>query len=183
MIELEDLLISLCGEALTHGGIANNVRTVVRWIESEELMEDDYESRLRDFDAILVPGGFWQTRHRGHDSRYFVRAPPAALRTLASVWECRPPASNLRATVCGLKDADSTEFDLETPHPVIFKTSGFWSMSKSWVARCAWASGPASCTPVRWLRMFYGGRAEIGERHRIATNSIPNTALVWKTTD
>ena len=30
----------------------------VKWIESEDLMDDDYESRLRDFDAILVPGGF-----------------------------------------------------------------------------------------------------------------------------
>ena len=56
-VELEDSYKSL-REALTHGGIANNVRVGVKWIESEELMEDDYESRLRDFDAILVPGGF-----------------------------------------------------------------------------------------------------------------------------
>ena len=45
-------------EALTHGGVANNLRVSVKWIESEELMDDDYEARLRDFDAILVPGGF-----------------------------------------------------------------------------------------------------------------------------
>src|SRR6202040_3168168 len=56
-VELEDSYKSL-REALTHGGVANNVRVDVRWIESEELMDDDYESRLRDFDAILVPGGF-----------------------------------------------------------------------------------------------------------------------------
>src|SRR5437870_6749996 len=56
-VELEDSYKSL-REALTHGGVANNVRVDVRWIESEESMDDDYESRLRDFDAILVPGGF-----------------------------------------------------------------------------------------------------------------------------
>src|SRR5687767_9980164 len=57
-VELEDSYKSL-REALTHGGVANNLRVVVKWIESEELMDDDdYENRLRDFDAILVPGGF-----------------------------------------------------------------------------------------------------------------------------
>jgi CTP synthase len=57
-VELEDSYKSL-REALTHGGVANNVRVNVRWVESEELMEDDnFEDRLRDYDAILVPGGF-----------------------------------------------------------------------------------------------------------------------------
>ena len=56
-VELEDSYKSL-REALTHGGVANNLRVNVRWIESEGLMDDDYEERLRDFDAILVPGGF-----------------------------------------------------------------------------------------------------------------------------
>src|SRR6185369_1668269 len=52
-VELEDSYKSL-REALTHGGVANNLRVDVKWIESEELMDDDYETRLRDFDAILV---------------------------------------------------------------------------------------------------------------------------------
>src|SRR6266481_3402317 len=56
-VELEDSYKSL-REALTHGGVANNLRVDVRWIESEELLDDDFEERLRDFDAILVPGGF-----------------------------------------------------------------------------------------------------------------------------
>jgi CTP synthase len=56
-VELEDSYKSL-REALTHGGVANNLRVDVRWVESEELMDEDYEERLRDYDAILVPGGF-----------------------------------------------------------------------------------------------------------------------------
>src|SRR5678816_1576461 len=57
-VELEDSYKSL-REALTHGGVANNLRVDVKWIESEELLDDDnFEARLREFDAILVPGGF-----------------------------------------------------------------------------------------------------------------------------
>ena len=56
-VELEDSYKSL-REALTHAGVANNLRVNVTWIESENLMKDDYENELQDFDAILVPGGF-----------------------------------------------------------------------------------------------------------------------------
>ena len=49
------------------------MRTVVRWIESEELMEDDYESRCGTSTRSWCPV-VWQARHRRHDSRYFLRA-------------------------------------------------------------------------------------------------------------
>src|SRR5205807_4274992 len=53
-VELEDSYKSL-REALTHAGVANNLRVNVTWLESENLMKDDYENELQDFDAILVP--------------------------------------------------------------------------------------------------------------------------------
>lgn len=57
-VELEDSYKSL-REALTHAGVANNLKVNVNWIESESLIDDEnYQSRLQDFDAILVPGGF-----------------------------------------------------------------------------------------------------------------------------
>src|SRR5512132_889193 len=109
-VELEDSYKSL-REALTHGGVANNVRVNVKWIESEELMEDDYEARLRGFDAILVPGGFGKRGVEG-----MIRASSYARRTrtpyfgicLGMQTACVEYARN----VCSLKDADSTEFDL-----------------------------------------------------------------------
>jgi CTP synthase (UTP-ammonia lyase) len=59
----------------THGGVANNLRVNIKWIESEDLMDDsNFEARLRDFDAILVPGGFGKRGVEGHDSRDFLRA-------------------------------------------------------------------------------------------------------------
>lgn len=63
-VELEDSYKSL-REALTHAGVANNLKVNVAWVESESLADDDnYESRLHDFDAILVPGGFGKSTLR-----------------------------------------------------------------------------------------------------------------------
>ena len=118
-VELEDSYKSL-REALTHGGVANNLRVSVKWIESEDLMDDDYESRLRDFDAILVPGGFGKRGIAG-----MIRAITYARKSntpyfgicLGMQTACIEYARN----VCGLKDADSTEFDSDSPYPIIFK--------------------------------------------------------------
>src|SRR5882724_4230144 len=118
-VELEDSYKSL-REALTHGGVANNLRVEVKWIESEELMDDDYESRLRDFDAILVPGGFGKRGVAG-----MIRAISYARKSGTPYFGIclgmQTACIEFSRNVCGLKDADSTEFDPETPYPIIFK--------------------------------------------------------------
>ena len=162
-VELEDSYKSL-REALTHGGVANNLRVDVKWIESEELMDDDYEDRLRDFDAILVPGGFGKRGVAG-----MIRAISYARKTrtpffgicLGMQTACIEYARN----VCELKDADSTEFDLETPHPVIFKLRDLVGVEElgGTMRLGAWPCQLASGSLVRDV---YGGADEIGERHR-----------------
>jgi len=163
-VELEDSYKSL-REALTHGGVANNLRVVVKWIESEELMDDDdYENRLRDFDAILVPGGFGKRGVAG-----MIRAIHYARKTrtpyfgicLGMQTACIEFARN----ACELKDADSTEFDLETPHPIIFKLRDLVDVEElggtmrlgAWTCRLA---------PGSLAQEVYGGADEISERHR-----------------
>ncbi|HEY3027536.1 MAG TPA: CTP synthase [Pyrinomonadaceae bacterium] len=162
-VELEDSYKSL-REALTHGGVGNNLRVNVKWIESEELMEDDYESRLRDFDAILVPGGFGKRGVEG-----MIRAISYARRTstpyfgicLGMQTACVEYARN----VCELKDADSTEFDLNTPHPVIFKLRDLVDVEElgGTMRLGAW---PCLLAEGSLARDVYGGAAEISERHR-----------------
>jgi CTP synthase len=162
-VELEDSYKSL-REALTHGGVANNVRVDVKWIESEELMDDDYENRLRDFDAILVPGGFGKRGVAG-----MIRAISYARRTrtpyfgicLGMQTACIEYARN----VCELKDADSTEFDLETPHPVIFKLRDLVNVEElgGTMRLGAW---PCVLTPGSLVQDVYGGADQISERHR-----------------
>ena len=45
-------------EALVHGGIANNVRVNLHWIDAEEFAHSDQTDRLHGMNAVLVPGGF-----------------------------------------------------------------------------------------------------------------------------
>jgi CTP synthase len=162
-VELEDSYKSL-REALTHGGVANNLRVTVKWIESEELMGDDYEDRLRDFDAILVPGGFGKRGVAG-----MIRAILYARRSrtpyfgicLGMQTACIEYARN----VCELKDADSTEFDLETAYPVIFKLRDLVNVEElgGTMRLGAW---PCKLAPNSLAREVYGGADEISERHR-----------------
>jgi CTP synthase len=162
-VELEDSYKSL-REALTHGGVANNLRVNVKWIESDELMDDDYEDRLRDFDAILVPGGFGKRGIAG-----MIRAIYYARKTrtpyfgicLGMQTACIEYARN----VCELKDADSTEFDLETPHPVIFKLRDLVGVEElgGTMRLGAW---PCRLAPGSLVQEVYGGADEISERHR-----------------
>jgi CTP synthase len=162
-VELEDSYKSL-REALTHGGIANNLRVNVRWIESEELMDDDSDARLRDFDAILVPGGFGKRGVEG-----MIRAISYARRTrtpyfgicLGMQTACVEFARN----ACELKDADSTEFNVETPHPIIFKLRDLVDVEQ-FGGTMRLGACPCRLSEGSLAREVYGGAEEISERHR-----------------
>jgi len=162
-VELEDSYKSL-REALTHGGVANNLRVDVKWIESEELMDDDYEDRLRDFDAILVPGGFGKRGVAGMIRAIFYarksRTPYFGI-CLGMQTACIEYARN----VSELKEADSTEFDLETPDPVIFKLRDLVGVEElgGTMRLGAW---PCRLAPGSLVQEVYGGAEEISERHR-----------------
>jgi CTP synthase len=162
-VELEDSYKSL-REALTHGGVANNLRVDVRWVESESLMDDDYEERLRDFDAILVPGGFGKRGVAG-----MIRAISYARRSRTPYFGIclgmQTAVIEYARAVCGLSGADSTEFDAETSYPVIFKLRDLVGVEElggtmrlgSWECRLM---------PGTLAREVYGGAESIGERHR-----------------
>ncbi len=162
-VELEDSYKSL-NEALTHAGVASNLRVNVNWIESENLMKDDYENDLQDFDAILVPGGFGKRGIGG-----MLKAIKFARRSgtpyfgicLGMQTACIEFARNQ----CGLRDADSTEFNEETPFPVIFKLRDLVDVDElggtmrlgEW--ECELKDGSLAGE-------IYHGAAQIGERHR-----------------
>ena len=162
-VELEDSYKSL-REALTHGGVANSVKVNVRWIESEGLMDDDYEERLRDFDAILVPGGFGKRGVAG-----MIRAITYARKTRTPYFGIclgmQTAVIEYARTVCGLTGADSTEFDPETPHPVIFKLRDLVGVEDlgGTMRLGAWSCRLAAGSLAREV---YGGAAEVSERHR-----------------
>jgi CTP synthase len=123
-VEHEDSYKSL-KEALTHGAIAHNLKLEVKWIEAEKLEsktpEDrSYESLLAGFDGILVPGGFGKRGIEGmlNAIRYArEKQVPYFGICLGMQTACIEFARN----VCGLKDANSTEFNPSTPHRIIYK--------------------------------------------------------------
>jgi len=162
-VELEDSYKSL-REALTHAGVANNLRVNVDWIESENLMKDEYENELHDYDAVLVPGGFGKRGIAG-----MLRAIKYARKSgtpyfgicLGMQTACIEYARN----VAGLKDADSTEFNEETPFPVIFKLRDLVNVEElgGTMRLGEWACNLKESSLAREV---YHDAEQIGERHR-----------------
>lgn len=163
-VELEDAYKSL-REALTHAGVANNLRVKVSWIESESLLDDEnYETRLQDFDAILVPGGFGKRGVAG-----MIRAIKYARKSgtpyfgicLGMQTACIEFARN----VCDLREADSTEFSNDTPYPVIFKLRDLVNVEElgGTMRLGAW---DCELKEGSLAREVYNGAEKISERHR-----------------
>jgi len=123
-VEYEDSYKSL-KEALTHGAMAKSLKLNITWIEAEGLESktpDDrsYESQLEGFDGILVPGGFGKRGIEGmlNAIRYArEKQVPYFGICLGMQTACIEFARN----VCGLKDANSSEFDPASQHRIIYK--------------------------------------------------------------
>src|SRR5712692_5763238 len=119
-VQLEDAYKSL-REALQHGGLAHKLRTVIEWVEAEEIDSmATAERRLRHLDAILVPGGFGKRGIAGmvHAIQY-ARDTKVPFFGICLGMQCA--TIEYARNVSGLAQADSTEFEPQTPHRVIYK--------------------------------------------------------------
>jgi CTP synthase len=105
-------------EALRHGAAAATASLDLRWIPSDELTGLLAETHLQDLDGIVVPGGFG---YRGVEGKVqavrFAREHDVPFLGLCLGLQCA--VIELARSVLGLTDANSTEFDESTPHPVI----------------------------------------------------------------
>ena len=103
-------------EALVHAGIHNKTNVRIRYIDSEEL--EDNQSLLNDVDAILVPGGFGS---RGIEGKIEAvkNARENNIPYLGICLGMQIAVIEYARNVCGLKGANSTEFDGQTAHPVV----------------------------------------------------------------
>jgi CTP synthase len=113
---LKDAYKSLI-EALTHGGIANNVRVKLDWIESEVFEREDPSPFLEHVHGILVPGGFGQ---RGAEGK-IQAAKFARERKVPYFGICfgmQMAVVEAARSLAGIAAANSTEFG-ETPEPVV----------------------------------------------------------------
>jgi CTP synthase len=161
-VEYEDSYKSL-KEALVHGALAHNLKLRVTWIEAEGLESANYESQLAGFDGILVPGGFGKRGIEGmlNAIRYArENQVPYFGICLGMQTACIEYARN----VCGLADANSSEFDPATAHRVIYKLrelTGVEEMGGT-MRLGAWA---CVLQPDSLASTAYD-QTEISERHR-----------------
>ncbi|MCS7089984.1 MAG: CTP synthase [Verrucomicrobiota bacterium] len=105
-------------EALSHGGIANDCGVQVVRIEAEDLEKHGSEPLLKDLDGILVPGGFGERGVEGKiQAVRFAREHKVPY--LGLCLGMQVACIEFARHVLGLTDAHSTEFQPDTPHPVI----------------------------------------------------------------
>jgi CTP synthase len=123
-VNLRDSYKSL-NEALMHGGLANECRVNLDYVDSEEIERNGIGNGISQADGILIPGGFGQ---RGIEGK---------IEAIRYAREHRVPffgiclgmqlaVAEYARNVAGLERAHSTEFDPDSPHPVIY-------LMKEWV--------------------------------------------------
>ena len=163
-VEYEDSYKSL-KEALVHGALAHNLKLNLNWVEAEGLETGDrtYEEQLADYDGLLVPGGFGK---RGIEGMLLAiryarenKVPYFGI-CLGMQAACIEFARN----VCGLAEANSSEFDPATPHRVIYKLRELRGVEElgGTMRLGAWT---CKIEPGTLAHKIYG-RLEISERHR-----------------
>jgi CTP synthase len=162
-VQLEDAYKSL-REALVHGGLANKQRTVIEWVEAEELdSAATAERRLRHVDGILVPGGFGKRGIQGmvHAITY-ARERKIPFFGICLGMQCA--TIEYARQMAGIATADSTEFDPSTPNRVIYKLRELLGVDEmgGTMRLGAW---PCKLEPGSFAAKAYG-TTEISERHR-----------------
>jgi CTP synthase len=162
-VALEDAYKSL-REALIHGGLTHNLKTRIHWIEAESLESDENSAAtLLSYDGILVPGGFGK------------RGIPGMIRAIQFAREQKTPYFGIclgmqcavlefARNVCGLADANSTEFEPTTQHPVIYKLRDLLGVDTIG-GTMRLGAYPANLTPGSLASRIYRA-SSISERHR-----------------
>lgn len=116
-VELRDSYISIA-EALVHAGVAVDARVNVDWIPAEAVATDGPARHLEGVDGLLVPGGFGDRGIEGKvEAVRYVRENKTPFLGLCLGLQCA--AIEFARDCLGLAGANSSEFDPDTPHPVI----------------------------------------------------------------
>lgn len=105
-------------EALTHGGLANEARVNLKYVDSEKIEKEGPDRLLQEVDGILVPGGFGTRGIQGKiRAIQFARERRIPFLGICLGMQCA--VIEVARHCAGLKMADSTEFNARTKHPVI----------------------------------------------------------------
>jgi len=161
-VDLVDSYKSL-HEALTHGGLANNCRVSLVYIDSEDVEKKGAAQLLGGVDGILIPGGFGSRGVEGKVAsvRY---AREKGVPFFGICLGMQVAVIETARGLCGLKEANSSEFDPETPDPVVdIMESQKGIDDKGGTMRL----GAYPCVVKKGTKAYAAYKAvEISERHR-----------------
>ncbi len=160
--KLKDTYTSVV-EALNHAAAKHRVKVEIKWIESETLENPDYAERLKDLDGIIVPGGFGKRGVEGKiNAIRFVRESDVPFLGLCLGMQCA--VIEFACNVCNMEGANSTEFDPNTPYPVIDLMSAQKGLKDKGGTMRLGAYPAVLCENSRIYKIY--GRKLISERHR-----------------
>lgn len=161
-VNLQDSYKSL-HEALTHGGLANNCRVNLIYIDSEEVEKKGAASLLKVLDGLLIPGGFG---NRGVEGKIAAirHARENKIPFFGICLGMQVAIIEIARDLGGLKDANSTEFASDTAHPVVdIMDTQRGINAKGGTMRL----GAYPCTLKKGTKAWAAyGVGEISERHR-----------------
>ena len=161
-VQLHDAYLSVA-EALKHGGIVNRCSVNIRWVDSEQVSAETVEALLGGADGILVPGGFG-TRGIEGKIQAIKYARTKGIPFLGLCLGMQLAVIEFARDVIGYEDADSTELNPDTAHPVIAllpEQNGVTDLGGT----LRLGSYPCVLEEGSLAEELYGTR-EIAERHR-----------------
>ncbi len=161
-ISLQDAYKSIY-ESLTHGGAANDVKVKVRQIESEEVERKSAAELLDGVHGILIPGGFGDRGIEGKIAAIrHAREKQIPFFGICLGMQCA--VMDFSRQICGLANANSSEFDAQSPHPVIHLMA---SQREIYRKGGTMRLGSYPCNLVAGTKAAACyGKHEISERHR-----------------
>src|SRR5258707_11376335 len=163
-VEYEDSYKSL-KEALVHGALAHNLKLQLNWIEAEGLEAGDQsnDAQLEGYDGLLVPGGFAKRGIEGMliAIRY---ARESKVPYFGICLGMQTLVIEFARNVCGLANANSTEFDPAAPDRVIYKLRELKGVDELG-GTMRLGAYPCNLAEGSYARAAYG-QSEISERHR-----------------
>jgi len=105
-------------EAFVHAGVENDAKVELKWLDSEEIEKKGAAAFMQDVNGLLIPGGFGERGIEGKIAAIrFAREQMVPFFGICLGLQCA--GIEFSRNCCGLEEANSTEFNPATPHPVI----------------------------------------------------------------